>query len=635
MASPTPADPQPDRPDETGPPSAGDLHAVHGPLAGAMERLVGLSAAALRVPFAFIVLTGKDRRCFSAGPALPDWATHDAGAFWRSGIADVISRGPVEWRDVLRDLPVQLGAAAAELGIRSLLGVPIRSAAGTVIGVFCAADPQPVTWNADDLEMLQQFAATAAADWDLRSSLAEHEANERWMGYSRSHDVLTGLANRSLLLDRLRVALARKSVRVLPDDGATDPAADAPPDKLVAVFFLDLNDFRSVNERYGHPVGDRLLASIGQRLRVIAGTNALVARLGGDEFAVLVEGIEAPEIAMELARRFRTLLAQPMSIGTDEISLTVSVGIALSTTSAELPEYMLRGADLAMARAKRGSHGSDSADPVLFDWKLATASRARRRLEDELRQAVDGDEFVLHYMPVIALATGRISGAEALLRWRHPVRGLLAPFEFLSVAEELDVILDVGRWVLHEACRQVHEWNLGGPATTPRLTIAVNLSARQLHAPDLLDDVTESVREFGQSPSSLVLEVNEQAVAQDLAGTARVLGRLRTFGAKIHMDDFGAGSSPLGYVQRLPLDGVKVDHMLVTRMDRDEQAMRLVRSVVSLARELGLDVVAEGVSSTSHLKVLQGIGCTHGQGQLFSPAVPATSITAMLKDRPW
>jgi diguanylate cyclase (GGDEF)-like protein len=620
-------------PDAFAPLGAEALLAVHGPLAAAMERLVGLAATALRVPFAVIILTGEDRRCFGAGPALPDWASRDSGALWRSGIADLISHGPVEWRDTARDLPAPQGAAAAQLGIRSLLGVPIRSASGAVLGVFCGADPQPVTWNEDDLEMLEQFAATAAADWDLRHSLARHEANEKWIGYSTSHDLLTGLANRAVLLERLRIALARKPAR---DAQAADAgeADEGRREDLVAVFFLDLNDFRLVNEEFGHRVGDRLLASIGHRLRQTAGPQATVARLGGDEFAVLIERIEAPEIAVEMAKRFRTILALPTRIGDEDISLTVSVGIAMSTPASELPEHMLRGADLAMARAKRSSRGDEAPEPVVFDWKLAAEARARRRLGDELRQAVDGDEFVLHYMPIISLTTGRIAGAEALLRWNHPVRGLLAPFEFLSVAEELDVILDVGRWVLAEACRQLSEWNAGVPAGA-RLTIAVNLSTRQFHESGFLNDLARTVKRFGLAPSSLVLEVNERVVAQDVARAAGVLTGLRALGARIHMDDFGSGNSPLGYLQQLPLDGVKIDHVLVRRMDRDEPAMRLVRSVVSLARELDLDVVAEGMSSTSHLKVLQGLGCTHGQGQLFSPAVQASGITAMLRDRPW
>jgi diguanylate cyclase (GGDEF)-like protein len=633
MASPTPAATRQIGPESYSAAEAEALLAVHGPLAAAMERLVTLAAMALRVPFAVIVLTGEDRRCFGAGPALPRWATHDTGALWRSGIVELISAGPVEWRDTTRDLPAAQSTAATALGIRSLLGVPIRSSAGSVLGVFCAADPQVVVWNADDLEMLQQFAATAAGDWELRHNVAEKQATEQWREYSGSHDVLTGLANRAVLLDRLRVAIARKTMRPQADVSAA--ISEAPPEDLVAVFFLDLNDFRLVNERYGHLVGDRLLASIGQRLRQIAGTQATVARLGGDEFAVLIERIAAPEIAVEMARRFRTNLSQPTNIEGERISLTVSVGVALSTPAAELPEHMLRGADLAMTRAKRTSEADVDAEPVVFDWKLAAEARSRLRLQDELRQALDGDELVLHYMPIISLTTGRITGAEALLRWNHPRRGLLAPHEFLGVAEELDVILDVGRWVLSESSRQLYEWNSGSHSSDRRLTIAVNLSSRQFNADGFANDVGRTMKTFGLPPESLVLEVTERVVSRDVEHAAEVLDGLRERGTKIHLDDFGSGSSPLGYLQRLPLDGVKIDHELVGRMDRDEQAMRLVRSIVSLARELSLDVVAEGVSSTSHLKVLQALGCTHGQGQLFSPAVRASGITAMLRERPW
>ena len=603
-----------------------------------MERLVTLAASALRAPFAVIILTNEDRRCFGAGLSLPDWALHDTGAFWRSGIVELISAGAIEMPDMTRDLPREQIAAAAELGIGSLLGVPIIATNGAVLGVFVGAYPQPTRWNDDDLDMLQQFATTAAADYELRHSLAAHEANERWISYNSSHDVLTGLANRALLLDRLRYALAREPA-LRP---STQPAAklhgndliEPDPLGLVAVYFLDVNDFRAVNERFGHDVGDQLLVSLGRRLRQIAGADATVSRLGGDEFAVLIERVESSEVAEALAERFRRTLAQPTRIGNEDLSLTVSIGIALSTTASELPEHILRGADLAMARAKRTAQGADLPKPMLFDWKIAAEGWAKRRLQDELRYAVLGDEFLLHYMPIIHLGTGRISGAEALLRWNHPSRGVLAPLEFLGIAEELDVINDVGRWVLRAACQQLRAWNVG-VAGAGGMTIAVNLSARQFNDSAFIQDVVRTTKESSLVPSSLVLEVNERVVAPDPARATEVLVRLRALGAKIHMDDFGAGTSPLGLLQSLPLDGVKIDHALVNRMDRDEGAMRVVRSVVGLAREFGLDVVAEGISSASHLKVLQQIGCTHGQGQLFSTAVEASGVTAMLKRRPW
>lgn len=606
--------------------------AVHGPLAAAMDRLAMLAASALRAPFAFIILTGDDRRCFAAGSTLPDWALHDAGAMWRSGFVELISDASVRMGDLTRDLTPEQLAACKELEIGSIIGVPIRSAAGLVLGVFCAADQQPSPWNEDDLEMLQRFASTAASDFELRKTLAEHEANERRLGAFHNKDPLTGLANRSVFLDQLRVALHRPRTRIaeaLDDEGAER----TPPDELVAVFFLDVNDFRALNERHGHPVGDQVLAVVGKRLQDAAGDDAIVARLGGDEFAVLVERLDADAAEM-MAEHFRTTLSEPMTIGGVEIPIGVSVGVAMSTTSAELPEHVLRGADLAMARAKRANRPDEASRSVVFDWKIAAEARARRRLEDELRQAVKEEQFILHYWPIVALGDGRITGAEALIRWQHPVRGLLAPFEFLAVAEETGLIYEIGRWVLRESCSQLRVWNHGPASETP-LTIAVNLSTRQFSANTFLNDITRTMKVFGLPPASVTLEVNERVVAQDVEKAAGVLAALRSLGARIFLDDFGSGTSPMSYMQRLPLDGVKIDHTQVSRMDRDEKSLRLVRSVVALAREFGLDVVAEGVTTAGHLKALKEIGCTHGQGHMFSRAVDEARMTEMLTNRPW
>jgi EAL domain-containing protein (putative c-di-GMP-specific phosphodiesterase class I) len=287
-----------------------------------------------------------------------------------------------------------------------------------------------------------------------------------------------------------------------------------------------------------------------------------------------------------------------------------------------------------MARAKRDARGESTVRPVVFDWTIAAEARSRRRLQEELRRAVHGDEFLLHYMPINSLETGQITGVETLLRWQHPTRGLLSPFDFLIVAEELDIINDVGRWVIRESCRQLAGWSRAMPEGEI-LTVAVNLSARQFTSTDFLEEVGRAVSDFGLPPASLALEVNERVVARDMARAVGVLTGLRSLGTRVHLDDYGTGNSPIGYLQRLPLDGVKIDHTLVNRMDRDEKALRLVRSVVGLAREFGLDVVAEGISSAGHLKVLQDIGCTHGQGPLFSQAVDAHGVAAMLQQRPW
>ena len=613
-------------------PAAGAL-AMHGPLAAAMDRLAMLGASALRAPFAFIILTGDDRRIFAAGSAVPDWALHDAGAMWRSGFVELISGEPVRMGDLTRDLTPDQLSACQELEIGSIIGVPIRSAASKVLGVFCAADQQPSPWSEQDLEMLQHFASTAASDLELRRTLAEHEANEQRLGAFHNKDALTGLANRGVFLDRLRLALHRPRPRLASNSADDASVSDTSTDELVAVFFLDVNDFRALNERYGHQMGDQILASVGKRLQHVAGADSVVARLGGDEFAVLVERLDA-DGAEVMAERLRAALSKTAVIGGVELSIGVSVGVALSTTSAELPEHILRGADLAMARAKRANRPDETARPVVFDWKIAAEARSRRRLEDELREAVTAEQFALHYWPIVAFDDDRISGAEALLRWKHPVRGLLGPYEFLAVAEEMGLIYEIGRWVLRESCSQLRTWN-HGPAVSAPLTIAVNLSTRQFSANAFLNDITRTFKVFGLPPASVTLEVNERVVAKDVEKAAGVLTALRSLGARIFLDDFGSGNSPISYLQRLPLDGVKIDHNLVSRMDRDEKSMRLVRSVIVLAREFGLEVVAEGVSTAAHVKVLKEIGCTHGQGNMFSKAVDADAVTAMIATRPW
>jgi EAL domain-containing protein (putative c-di-GMP-specific phosphodiesterase class I) len=335
-----------------------------------------------------------------------------------------------------------------------------------------------------------------------------------------------------------------------------------------------------------------------------------------------------------MAEHFRSTLSTSTSIGGIDMSIGVSVGVAMSTTSAELPEHVLRGADLAMARAKRATRPNETARPVVFDWKIAAEARSRRRLEDELRQAVVEEQFALHYLPIVSLEDERISGAEALIRWQHPTRGLLAPFEFLAVAEEMGLIYDIGRWVLRESCNQLREWNVG-PASEAPMTIAVNLSTRQFSATSFLNDITRTFKVFGLPPASVTLEVNERVVAKDVEQAAGVLTALRSLGARIFLDDFGSGNSPISYLQRLPLDGVKIDHTQVSKMDRDEKSLRLVRSVVVLAREFGLEVVAEGITTAAHLKMLKEIGCTHGQGHMFSRAVDAAAMTRMITERPW
>ncbi|HYD54316.1 MAG TPA: bifunctional diguanylate cyclase/phosphodiesterase [Gemmatimonadaceae bacterium] len=607
---------------------------LHGPLAASMERLTALAATALRAPLAFIALVGDDRRCFAVGVKVPAWVADDPGLLTRAGLLDRIAASdtPIVIEDVVSEAAAHQVHAARALEIAGLLGASLRLTTGECVGVLCAADSVPTTWTSEDVEMIAGLAATAAADLELRRELAEHEAQERRLRHDARHDALTGLANRTVFLERLRASLERERS---PMPHAAEDVSLGAAETLVAVLFFDLDGFRHINERLGHRVGDQLLAALARRLEADAGAHACVARLGGDEFAVLLEQVDDPETAEQAAERLRTALTAPVLLAGQEVRVTVSAGISLSATLADLPEHLLRSADVALARAKRAARTSGVVAPVLFDWRISAEARARRRLEEELRHAVVHNEFALHYLPIVSLGSGRLDGAEALLRWQHPTRGLLAPSDFLGVAEELDLISEIGRWVLREACRQVQEWNRERVGAVP-LMMAVNLSARQFASVAFLEEVARTVWETGLDPSNLALEVTERVVTQDVTRSAGTLVALRTLGVKIHLDDFGTGPSSLSTLQRLPLDAVKIDHTFVSRMERDEQAQRVVRTVVGLARELGLQSIAEGVSAAEHLGSLKALGCTHGQGPFFSPAVDASGIGRLLRSgREW
>ncbi|MDQ3697838.1 MAG: EAL domain-containing protein [Gemmatimonadota bacterium] len=611
---------------------------LYGSLAASMERFAALAATALRAPIALIALVGEDRRCFAAGPTMPAWVAHDPGALRRSGLVDRVigANGPVAISDIHLAIPPLHAEDAASLDIVGFVGVPLRSASGECLGIMCAGDAVPTDWTEEEIAILAGLAETVAGDLDLRQALAEGEAAERKLRHDATRDALTGLANRAALVSRLRAAVDRARAE-LPDESADDApgSVEAPAEELVAVVLIDVDGFRSINERFGHHVGDQLLVAVGRRLEQEAGPGTLVARLGGDEFAVLLEPVTDLEIAEQIAGGLCDALTTSLVAGGQELSVTVSAGLSLSATVADLPEHLLRTADIAMARAKRDAQTRTGESVVIFDWRIGAEGRARRRLESELRRAVPAGEFVLHYLPTVHLVSGRIAGLEALLRWNHPTRGLLAPFEFLAVAEELGLISEIGRWVLREACRQVQEWN-AELAPDAKLSVAVNLSARQFASVALIEEVARAVWDCGLDPSSLAVEVNERVVAQDVARAAGVLTALRTLGARVHLDDFGTGYSSLSCLQRLPLDVLKIDHSVVGRMDRDEQAQRVVRTVIGLARELGLETMAEGVSAAAHFKMLRELNCTYGQGPLFSSAIDPAGVTKLLwSERPW
>lgn len=448
-----------------------------------------------------------------------------------------------------------------------------------------------------------------------QTDTTERKLAEEQLLHDALHDALTGLPNRSLFLDRLSHRL-RQSRRG--------------PERPFAVLFLDLDRFKLVNDSLGHAAGDELLVRAARRLEGAVRPGDTVARLGGDEFAVLLEEVPDPHDAVHVAERIQASLQAPLSIGGQQIVTTVSIGIALSATGYERAEDILRDADTAMYRAK--SQGR--ARHEVFDSAMHARAVALLELETDLRQALEREEFEAHYMPVVSLETGRVTGFEALVRWRHPRRGRVPPTEFIGAAEDAGLTIAIDRWVLRQACRQAKAWHERFPEAAGRLVVSVNLSGRQFRQPDLLEAVGQALAEAGLEGPNLAVEITENVLIESTGQALHILGRLRRMGVQIYLDDFGTGYSSLSYLQRFPIDVVKIDRSFVARMEPRREGHEIVRAIVTLAHNLGLRVVAEGIETADQLAELRTLRCGFGQGALFSLPVPADRAEGILAEDP-
>jgi diguanylate cyclase (GGDEF)-like protein/PAS domain S-box-containing protein len=465
-------------------------------------------------------------------------------------------------------------------------------------------------------------------------NVTERKALERRLEHQAFHDALTGLPNRALFTDRLEHALVRAVGH----------------QESVAVLFLDLDNFKVANDSLGHEVGDHLLVAVAERLQTSLRSQDTLARLGGDEFTILLEDIEGIDDATEVAERVEKALRAPFEIKGQEVCVTASIGIALGGSDPDLPSILLRNADLAMYQAK----DTGKARYEMYEPNMNERALERLKLENELRRALEKYEFRVYYQPKlqlvewdnelqrhlretngqaiatpVVLPTPRIVGAEALIRWEHPERGLVLPDQFIPIAEETGLIVPIGRWVLGEACRQARWWQECHPSDPP-LTVCVNLSAREFQQPDLTDTVAEILNDTGLKPCSLNIEITESLLMEDTQHTIDTLQALKELGVQLSIDDFGTGYSSLSYLNRFPVDILKIDRTFVAKLGSTYEDTALVSLTVNLSHIFDLKVVAEGVEKDYQLRQLRKLGCDQAQGYYFSKPLPSYEMSAKL-----
>jgi diguanylate cyclase (GGDEF)-like protein/PAS domain S-box-containing protein len=444
----------------------------------------------------------------------------------------------------------------------------------------------------------------------IARDIRERKRVERQLRHNAFFDALTELPNRALLMDRLQVAFARGRRK---------------PDYRFGVLFLDVDRFKLVNDGLGHEAGDLLLTAIARRLEIAKRPSDTVGRMGGDEFIILLDDIRDVGDAAHVAERQLRELERPFEVAGSEVFVSASIGIAVSSGGYDKPEDLVRDADTALNRAKESGKGRYE----VFDQAMHRRAIELLALEAEMRRALERDEFVLHYQPIVAAATGRITGVEALVRWRHPQRGLLQPHQFVPVAEETGLIVPLGSWVLHTACAQARTWLDAG---LPAARMAVNISARQFRRPDFGAQVADVLHLTGLRPAMLELELTESALIEDVDETIAMLRALEALGVRISIDDFGTGYSSLAYLKRLPIHTIKIDRAFVQDVERDPDNAAISSAVVALARSLKLAVLAEGVETKEALAFFRALQCDAMQGFHFSRPVAASAIATMLAE---
>jgi diguanylate cyclase (GGDEF)-like protein len=531
----------------------------------------------------------------------------------------VVATGEAQWTDDLTGTSFCPQQVAATCGFRASCAFPVLVGAevAAVLQFFTAADPK---LDESRLGLLAQVGMQLGR-------AIERARAKQLLEFNASHDPLTQLPNRMFFTERLQQAVTAYR---------RDSSAS------FAVLFIDLDRFKIINDSLGHLAGDDLLVQVATRMKACVrrsdtlvygeaadlGESRVLARLGGDEFTILLDRIEEPSDVLRVANRIQEALQRPFSIAGQEVYMGASIGITLGSIGYESGAAVLRDADLAMYRAKSLGKGRTE----IFDQTMHDAAMARLTLEADLRRGLRNQEFVLHYQPIVDLATRQVAGFEALVRWQVPDGQVIPPASFIQVAEETGLIVFLGAWVLREACRQLHAWNAEFPDRKP-LTISVNVSPREFIEKDFVDQVERILLETGVDAKHVCIEITESATMGDPECAVQILSRLRALGMQLSVDDFGTGYSSLSYLHRFPLDVLKIDKSFVTNIVHESESRDVINSIVTLARSMGLAVVAEGAEHEGQIEVLKMLGCDLGQGFVFHRPLDAPAAMALLRTR--
>ncbi len=444
--------------------------------------------------------------------------------------------------------------------------------------------------------------------------ITDHKQATADLEYHATHDPLTSLPNRALLMQKLEQALA---------------ALVHHPQSFLAVLFLDLDDFKVVNDSLGHMVGDQMLKMLTQRLQITLPTNYTIARFGGDEFIILIEDVKSNSEVITVAQQIHQTLTSPYLLNEQQVFINASIGIALSNDRSQTPQDLLRDADTAMYQAKNKGKGCYA----LFSVEMHHNAIQRLELESELRRAIEQQEFILYYQPIVSLQTGILTGFEALIRWRHPTRGMISPVDFIPIAEATGLIVSLGKWIFKEACRQLKIWQAKFPEYIS-LKMSINLSSKQLKDYQLIEELDEIFEEIGVDPRDIKLEITETLLMENVAEAMELLTAFRERQIELCLDDFGTGYSSLSYLHRFPVNTVKIDRSFVIDMQPDDSNTEIVRAIVTLAHTLGMDIIAEGIETELQLAQLTWLGCEYGQGYFYAQPLPPEAVEKLLRKNP-